>query len=107
MATPVVHPGSILRREIETREVSATRLALDLGIPQSRIAEILHGRRSISPDTAYRLGLYLGTGGALWLNLQAQHDLALLERERGSVIQHEIRIPPPETHNHGHHAHIY
>ena len=94
MAIPVVHPGSLLRRELESRGLSATRLALDLGISQSRVAEILRGRRSISPDTAYRLGLYLGTGGALWLNLQAQHDLSLLERDRGSDIQHEIRLPP-------------
>ena len=93
MAIPVVHPGSILNRELEARGLSASRLALDIGVPSSRIFEIVRGRRAISPDTAFRLGIYLGTGGELWLNLQSQHDLALLNRTLGPAIRHEIRLP--------------
>ena len=55
-----VHPGRLLRRELKARELSANRLALDLGVPSGRITGILNERRWISADTAFRLGRYFG-----------------------------------------------
>ena len=57
---PIAHPGRLLRREIDARNLSANRLALDIGVPSGRITDILNGRRSITADTAVRLGLYFG-----------------------------------------------
>src|SRR5437016_6465149 len=54
------HPGRLLKRELEMRGLSANRLALDLGVPSGRITDILNGRRSITADTALRLGCYFG-----------------------------------------------
>ena len=54
------HPGKILKREIAARNMSANRLALDLGVPATRISEILRGRRGITPETALRLAAYFG-----------------------------------------------
>ncbi len=55
-----VHPGRFLKRELQARRISANRLALDLGVPSGRITDILNGRRSITADTALRLGRYFG-----------------------------------------------
>jgi addiction module HigA family antidote len=57
---PAIHPGRLLKRELGSRKLSANRLALDLGVPSGRITDILNGRRSISADTAVRLGRYFG-----------------------------------------------
>ena len=68
-----VHPGRLLRRELKARELSANRLALDLGVPSGRITGILNERRWISADTAFRLGRYFGNRPQLWLDLQSQY----------------------------------
>ena len=83
---PLVHPGRILKRELEARKLSANRLALDVGVPSGRITDILNGRRSITADTAVRLGRYFGNSAQFWLDLQSQHDIALVERDRGAEI---------------------
>jgi addiction module HigA family antidote len=57
---PAVHPGRLLKRELNARALSANRLALDIGLPSGRITDILNGRRSITADTAVRLGRYFG-----------------------------------------------
>ena len=57
---PVSHPGRLLKRELTARKLSANRLALDIGVPSGRITDILNGRRSITADTAVRLGRYFG-----------------------------------------------
>jgi len=88
---PVVHPGRLLRRELEARNLSANRLALDIGVPSGRITDILNGRRSITADTAVRLGLYFGNSAEFWLDLQGQHDIAAVERERGAEIARRVR----------------
>jgi addiction module HigA family antidote len=54
--SPVAHPGRFLKRELAARDLSANRLALDLGVPSGRITDILNGRRAITADTALRLG---------------------------------------------------
>jgi addiction module HigA family antidote len=88
---PISHPGRLLRREIDARKLSANRLALYLGVPSGRITDILNGRRSIGPDTGLRLGRYFGNGGQFWLDLQSQHDLAVIERDRGEEIARRVR----------------
>lgn len=88
-----VHPGRLLRRELKARERSANRLAPDLGVPSGRIADIVNERRSISADTAFRLGRYFGNRPQFWLDLQNQYDLAVVERERGA----ERRVRPADA----------
>jgi addiction module HigA family antidote len=88
---PICHPGRLLRREIAARDLSANRLALDIGVPSGRITDILNGRRSITADTAVRLGRYFGNGAQFWLDLQGQHDIAVVERERGEEIARRVR----------------
>ena len=88
---PIAHPGRLLKRELEARNVSANRLALDIGVPSGRITDILNGRRSISADSAVRLGRYFGNGARFWLGLQGQYDVATIERERGSEIARRVR----------------
>jgi addiction module HigA family antidote len=75
-----VHPGRLLVRELKARELSANRLAIDLDVPSGRITDILNERRSITADTAFRLGRYFGIRPQFWLDLQSQYDLAVVER---------------------------
>ena len=88
---PVSHPGRLLKRELDTRDLSASRLALDLGVPSGRIVDILNGRRSITAETAVRLGRYFGNNPQFWLDLQGQYDIAAVERDRGDEIVKTVR----------------
>jgi antitoxin HigA-1 len=88
---PVSHPGRLLKRELDTRDLSASRLALDLGVPSGRIVDILNGRRSITAETAVRLGRYFGNNPQFWLDLQGQYDIAVVERDRGDEIVKTVR----------------
>ena len=84
----------MLKRELDARGLSASRLAIVLGVPSGRITDILNGRRSITADTAVRLGRYFGDSAQFWLDLQSQHDIALVEREKGVEIAR--RVQPAE-----------
>ncbi len=76
-----VTPGEILREEfLVPMGITPYRLAQDIHVQQTRVGEILAGRRAITADTALRLARYFGTSPQLWLNLQVHHDLALAER---------------------------
>lgn len=88
---PAVHPGRFLKRELAARKLSANRLALDLGVPSGRITDILNARRGITADTAVRLALYFGNTAQLWLDLQSQHDIAIVERDKGEDISRRVR----------------
>jgi addiction module HigA family antidote len=88
---PIVHPGRLLKRELNARSLSANRPALDLGVPSGRVTDILNGRRSITADTALRLGRYFGNGAQFWLDLQGQHDIAVVEKERGAEIAGRVK----------------
>lgn len=88
---PVAHPGRLLKRELASRGLSANRLALDLGVPSGRITDILNGRRSITADTAVRLGRYFGNSPQFWLDLQSQYAIAVVELERGEEIAKRVR----------------
>jgi addiction module HigA family antidote len=85
------HPGRLLRRELEARALSANRLALDIGVPSGRVTDILNGRRSITADTAVRLGRYFGNSAQFWLDLQGQYDIAVVERKKGGEIARRVR----------------
>lgn len=85
-----VHPGRFLKRELGARELSANRLALDIGVPSGRVTDILNGRRSITADTAVRFGRYFGNSAQFWLDLQSQYDIAVVERDRGDEIADRI-----------------
>ncbi|HEY4170995.1 MAG TPA: HigA family addiction module antitoxin [Reyranella sp.] len=88
---PIAHPGRLLKRELATRTLSASRLALEIGVPSGRITDILNGRRSISADTAVRLGRYFGNRPQFWMDLQSQYDIAVVERDRGREIARRIQ----------------
>jgi len=71
-----IHPGEVLKEEfLVPLGISAYRLAKDTGLPQTRISEIIHGRRRVSADTALRLAKYFGTTPKFWLGLQDDYDL--------------------------------
>ncbi len=87
--TPV-HPGRILKRELEDAGVSANAAALALRIPANRLTEIINGKRSISADTAMRLGRYFGTSAQMWMNLQTQYELQVAEDALAIRIEREV-----------------
>ncbi len=71
-----IHPGEILQEEfLIPLEISAYRLTKDIGIPQTRISEILKGKRRITADTALRLSKYFGNSAKFWLGLQDDFDI--------------------------------
>ena len=77
---PPVHPGEILMEEfLEPMGISQYRLAKDISVPPRRINEIVHGKRSITADTALRLGRFFGMSPQFWLNLQTRYDLEVTE----------------------------
>lgn len=78
-----IHPGEILLKEfLEPLALTRYRLAKDLHVSLPRINEIVHGQRSISADTALRLGTYFGLPPQFWMNLQADYDLRLARTNR-------------------------
>jgi len=85
-----VHPGRTLAAELAARRLTANALALKLRVPSNRLSDIVRGQRGITAETALRLGRFFGTGGAFWINLQSQYDLALAERELGAQIAREV-----------------
>jgi addiction module HigA family antidote len=87
---PIAHPGRLLKRELLARGLSANRLALDLGVPSGRITDIVNGRRSITADTAVRLGRYFGNTPQFWIDLQGQYNIAVVERDRGEEIAKRV-----------------
>ncbi len=83
---PPIHPGEILADELAEIGVSVAALSRDLDVPQSRMAEIVAGKRSITADTALRLAAYFGTSARLWINLQATYDLKIAEARDGAAV---------------------
>ena len=86
-----VHPGEILREELEEMGMSAKAIARELGVPQNRISDILRGRRGITADTALRLARYLNTTPQVWLNLQKAYELRVAELESGKDIAKRVK----------------
>jgi addiction module HigA family antidote len=89
---PPIHPGEILLEEfLKPMNISQYRLARDINVDPRRINEIVHGKRSISADTALRLGRYFGTSARLWLNLQSHYDLEVQEELIGDRLKEEVK----------------
>lgn len=85
-----VHPGSILKEELQARHMSGNAFALALRINSGRVSEILNGKRGVSPDTALRLGRFFGNDPQFWLSLQSAYDLAVASRQDGERIAREV-----------------
>jgi antitoxin HigA-1 len=86
-----VHPGTILKEELAARGLSAAAFALLLRVPPQRIQEIVAEKRAITPETALRIGIALGTGGRLWLAMQQAYDLRKTELAMGDKIRAEVQ----------------
>lgn len=88
---PPVHPGEILMEEFLTpMGISQYRLSRDISVPPRRINEIVHGTRSVTADTALRLGRYFGVSPQFWLNLQAHFDLEQEQARLGDRLEQEV-----------------
>jgi antitoxin HigA-1 len=87
-----IHPGVTLREELAARGMSPSAAALKLRVPPQRLHEIVRGERSITPDTALRLGRFFGISAEFWMTLQTNYDLAMVRKERGARIEAEVEI---------------
>lgn len=86
-----IHPGEILMEEfLSPIGISQYRLAKDISVPPRRINEIVHGRRSITADTALRFGRFFGMSPQFWLNLQTRYDLEVTEDSLGNRLKKEV-----------------
>ena len=95
---PPVHPGEMLREEfLVPLGLSANALALALGVPATRIGEIVNERRGISGDTAIRLGEYFRTGPEFWINLQGRFELELARDARDAAGMMKIEPAPVDA----------
>jgi len=83
---PAIHPGEILSDELQEVGISAAELARQIDVPSNRISQIINGKRSITGDTALRLGHWFGTSAQFWLNLQTSYELRLAEQQVGEAI---------------------
>jgi len=87
-----IHPGEVLLEEfLNAMEISQYRLAKDISVPPRRINEIVHGKRSISADTALRLARYFGTSEQFWMNLQSRYDLETEKDRLGDRLVEEVQ----------------
>jgi len=87
-----IHPGEILLEEfLRPMDISQYRLSKDISVSQRRISEITQGKRSITADTALRLGRYFGMEAQFWLNLQSRYDLLQAEGELDKRLDKEVR----------------
>ena len=82
-----VHPGEILKDELAEFGVTPTEFARQIDVPPNRISQIIAGKRSVTGDTALRLGHWFGVDPQFWLNLQAQFDLAAADRLVGEAVE--------------------
>ena len=84
---PPIHPGTILLEDLRDEGISINALARAIRVPATRISLIVNRKRSITADTAARLGRFFGTSPRYWMNIQNQYDLALVDR---SAIEREV-----------------
>ena len=87
MFNRTVHPGLILKDELDELGVTPTELARQMQVPANRVSQIIAGRRSISGDTALRIGPWFGIDPQFWLDLQTQFDLAVADRLTGPAVR--------------------
>jgi antitoxin HigA-1 len=95
---PPIHPGEILIEEfLKPMGISQYRLAKDISVPPRRINEIVHGKRSITADTALRLGRFFEIAPQFWLNLQNRFDLEVTEDLLADRLDNEVHVLSPNA----------
>jgi len=88
-----IHPGEILMEEfLKPLGISQYKLAKDINVPARRINEIVHGKRSISADTALRLSRFFNLSERFWLNLQGRYDLEMEKDKFKGRIESEVKV---------------
>ena len=88
-----IHPGIILLEEfLQPMGISQYRLAKDTSVPPRRINEIVHGKRSITADTALRLGKFFNMTPQFWMNLQSRYDLEVAEDKLTGRLENEVHV---------------
>ena len=90
MARTAIHPGEHLAEQLEALGMSAAELSRKIKVPTNRVTQILNGQRSITGDTALRLGHFFSVSAEFWLNLQKLYELRVAEREVG---KHVLQLP--------------
>ncbi|NJM07336.1 HigA family addiction module antidote protein [Candidatus Gracilibacteria bacterium] len=86
MNRPAIHPGEILADELVELGITPTELSRQINVPPNRITQIIKGKRSVTGDTALRLGHWFGTSAQFWLNLQSAYDIRLAAQTAGAEI---------------------
>jgi addiction module HigA family antidote len=94
MLKRAVHPGAILKEELEELGVTPTELARQIDVPANRVSQIIAGKRAITGDTALRLGHWFKTAPEFWLNLQTQFDLVAARKDAGEAL---ARLPTRDS----------
>jgi len=88
-----IHPGEILLEEfLKPMGISQYRLAKDINVPARRINEVIHGKRSVSVDTALRLSRYFSLSERFWLNLQTRYDIEVQKDKLDNRIEEEVKV---------------
>lgn len=82
----------LLEHFMKPMGITARQLSTDIDVPQSRVSEIVNGRRPITPDTALRLGLFFSMEPRYWLNLQAEYDMRTMDRTLRNSITLRVRV---------------
>jgi addiction module HigA family antidote len=87
-----IHPGDILLEEfLKPMGISINRLSRDIAVPPGRISAIVNGKRSITADTALRLGKYFGVSPEVWMGLQSDYDLRVAQRTVGAEVDRRVQ----------------
>ena len=97
MSRPSIHPGEILGDELMELGISAAELARQLRVSQNRVSQIIQGKRSITGDTALRLGHWFCDSAEFWINLQTAYDLRLAHEAAGREIE-ALPVRPRAAH---------
>ena len=92
MARTPIHPGEHLAEELKELGISAAGLARQIDVPVNRVTGIINGQRSVTADTALRLGHWFGTSPEFWLNLQTLYELRLARQEIGERVKKLPRL---------------
>ena len=87
MSNRAVHPGVVLKDELAELGVSPTEFARQINVPPNRVSRIIAGKRSITGDTALRLGHWFNVDPQFWLNLQNQFELSAAEQKVGALVR--------------------
>ncbi len=85
-----IHPGEVLKDELDELGFSASAFAKQLAVPVNRVTSILNGTRAVTADTALRLACFFGTSAEFWLNLQSSYNLKITMQQQGKKIRKEV-----------------